>query len=57
MMVTVEQAIQAHKTACEMWLHGNMTTSWVDDTGTLCIKYQDGTWYHYAVEDNCIVWW
>lgn len=51
--------VAEHKSACENWLHGDMSESWVDDNGYICIRYADGAWYHYGRRniDDSIVWW
>lgn len=56
-MITLQQAVQAHEQAYTVWPHGDVAEHWTDDNGTLCIRYADGQWYHYATEDNTIVWW
>lgn len=56
-MITLQQAVQAHKQAYDVWPHGDVAANWVDDDGHLCVRYADGQWYHYSVEDNTIVWW
>ncbi|RRF90119.1 MAG: hypothetical protein DUD31_10880 [Coriobacteriaceae bacterium] len=55
--LTQQQATKAHKQAYDTWPHGDVADVWTDDGGTLCVRYADGQWYHYAVEDNTIVWW
>jgi len=57
MLITLQQAVQAHKQAYDVWPHGDVAANWVDDDGHLCVRYADGQWYHYSVEDNTIVWW
>lgn len=37
-----------HKNACEIWTHGAAVKSWYDNSGNLCIKYEDNTWWHYS---------
>lgn len=53
----VKQAMEAHKKAFENWTKGKPVEEWVDDDGNICIKYQDGTWYHYKKVNNYWEWW
>lgn len=57
--VTDEYLIERHRAAFEVWPHGELSESWVDDLGYICIRYSDGTWYHYGrcTIDDSIVWW
>lgn len=46
-----------HKKAWEDWPHGDISETKYDDNGYLCIRYKDGVWYHYGLENNHLVWW
>lgn len=37
-----------HRGACENWTHGEPAEVWRDENRVLCIRYADGSWFHYA---------
>lgn len=45
-----------HYKACENWEHGEAVEVWFED-GVLCIRYEDGSWYHYNRTENGLEWW
>lgn len=53
----ITRCIEAHKAAFEDWPCGEMQKAWVDENGNLCIRYEDGTHYHYKEENGSIIWW
>ncbi|MCI8339205.1 MAG: hypothetical protein HFH62_11100 [Lachnospiraceae bacterium] len=48
---------EAHRMAFECWNYGGIDKAWADGDGILCIRYDSGDWWHYAVEDGLVVWW
>lgn len=53
----LNQYIEQHRTAFEIWPHGEAVESWRDDAGLLCVRYADGAWYHYKDGQDGLVWW
>ena len=47
----------AHYRACEQWTHGEPTELWRDESGVLCVRYEDGKWWHYKQTETGIEWW
>ena len=37
-----------------VWEHGEPDQAWYDADNVFCVKYQDGTWWHYG---NNGEWW
>ena len=46
-----------HKSIFESWNHGEIDETWTDDAGTTCIRYIDGSWYHYRIENGEVIFW
>lgn len=50
-------AISAHCTA-QRWTHGEPVELWRDEYGFLCVRYEDGNWWHYRqTETGGFEWW
>lgn len=49
------EAVAAHKAAYTGI--GIPIQMWTDDDGCLCIRWSCGSWWHYAIENDEIVWW
>lgn len=52
----VREYTERHMRAWERWPHGDIKEAWVEE-GITCIRYQDGTWYHYREVGNELEWW
>ena len=48
---------EAHRAAFECWNYGGIDKVWADGDGILCIRYDSGDWWHYAMEDGSVIWW
>ena len=55
----IKECVNEHKNAVENWYFGEVVKIW-EENGILCIKYSNGTWFHYRKNNknnNCIEWW
>ena len=50
----VMKQYQKHKRVCAEWEHGEPVMAWFDKDHNLCIKYEDGKWWHYSTSGK---WW
>ncbi|XCP83596.1 hypothetical protein ABXS75_10925 [Roseburia hominis] len=48
------RAHAVHQKAVEKWQHGEIQDVWFDQEGHLCIRYQDGMYWHYNERGE---WW
>jgi hypothetical protein len=56
--LTAHKAYKAHSTACEVWNNGEIAETWLDDNHVLCIRYKNGSWWHYDMnKDGEWIWW
>lgn len=46
-----------HKSIFESWTHGDIAETWTDEAGNTCIRYSDGVWYHYRLENGEVIYW
>lgn len=46
-----------HRGAYENWTHGEPAEVWRDENRVLCIRYADGSWFHYAFKPTGLEWW
>lgn len=46
-----------HQGAYEQWTHGKPVDIWRDENHILCIKYEDGAWFHYSFKSTGLEWW
>lgn len=53
----VNRAYQYHSSCFEEWQEGHPVDSWLDDEGTLCIRYESGKYWHYKQSGNEFTWW
>lgn len=52
------EAYQAHRIACENWDNGYINDIWLDDNKNICIRYDNGKWWHYSTNDGGQwTWW
>lgn len=56
-MEFANRCFQAHKAAFEQWEHGDIKEIEKGEGGVVCIKYNSGTWWHYAEKKEQIIWW
>lgn len=55
-VMNITNYVVAHQQACECWEHGDMVESWIDENGDICIRYEDGKWWHYRISGKEIEW-
>lgn len=48
---------QDHRQQSGKWTHGEPMRWWRDENEILCIKYADGSWWHYKETDTGLEWW
>ncbi|NFL33448.1 hypothetical protein FDB92_20235 [Clostridium butyricum] len=50
--------VNIHMQAFENWREGKVAKAWHDEDNILCIKYENGNWWHYKLnDDNHLEWW
>lgn len=54
--LTSEYCYNQHKAAFEVWQYGKPISSKYEN-GVIIIEYQNGTWFHYKLENNRLIWW
>ena len=45
----VKECYEQHKAAWETWEKGEPVDHWFDENGALCIRYENGEWFHYKM--------
>lgn len=54
----ISRAVTMHCTAHRHWTHGEPVEIWRDEYEFLCVKYTDGSWWHYRqTETGGFEWW
>lgn len=53
----ISRAISAHCAAHKQWTHGDPVEIWRDEYYFLCVRYEDGSWWHYRQTENGFEWW
>lgn len=53
----ISRAVTAHCTAHKHWTHGEPVEIWRDECEFLCVKYMDGSWWHYRQTESGFEWW
>lgn len=53
----ISRAITAHCKAHKQWTHGEPVEIWRDEYYFLCVRYEDGSWWHYRQAENGFEWW
>lgn len=53
----ISLAISAHRTAHRQWTHGEPVEIWRDEYEFLCVRYADGSWWHYRQTETGYEWW
>lgn len=53
----ISRAISAHCAAYKQWTHGDPVEIWRDEYYFLCVRYEDGSWWHYRQTENGFEWW
>lgn len=48
---------QMHGQQSGKWPHGEPIRWWRDENEDFCIKYADGSWWHYKETDTGLEWW
>ena len=56
--ITAYKAYAAHRKAFNTWDNGNIDKVWLDDDKNICIRYDNGKWWHYSVSKSGEwMWW
>lgn len=56
--ITAYKAFVAHRKAFDTWDNGNIDKVWLDDDKNICIRYDNGKWWHYSVSKSGEwMWW
>lgn len=56
--VFISCAVGAHRAAHTQWTHGEPVELWRDEYTFLCVRYEDGSWWHYRqTETGGFEWW
>lgn len=56
--VFISCAVGAHRAAHTQWTHGEPVELWRDEYEFLCVRYEDGNWWHYRqTETGDFEWW
>lgn len=56
--VFISCAVGAHRAAHTQWTHGEPVEIWRDEYTFLCVRYEDGNWWHYRqTETGGFEWW
>lgn len=59
--VFISCAVGAHRAAHTQWTHGEPVELWRDERDEytfLCVRYEDGSWWHYRqTETGGFEWW
>lgn len=56
--VFISCAVGAHRAAHTQWTHGEPVEIWRDEYYFLCVRYEDGNWWHYRqTETGGFEWW
>lgn len=50
-------AVNAHYMAHKRWAHGDPVEIWRDEYEFLCVRYEDGNWWHYRQTETGYEWW
>lgn len=50
-------AVNAHCMAHKRWTHGDPVEIWKDEYEFLCVRYEDGHWWHYRQTETGFEWW
>lgn len=50
-------AVTTHCTAHKRWTHGEPVEIWKDEYCFLCVRYEDGNWWHYRQTETGYEWW
>lgn len=50
-------AVNAHYMAHKRWAHGDPVEIWKDEYEFLCVRYEDGSWWHYRQTETGYEWW
>lgn len=53
----VKKISGTHRKASGTWTHGEPEHCWTDKDGCFCIRYEDGSWWHYKETDGILEWW
>lgn len=54
-----QEYAREHRKAFENWTHGDIEKAWPDEGNEkiLCIRYEDGQYWHYEETPDGLKWW
>lgn len=55
--IFISCAVGAHRAAHTQWTHGEPVEIWRDEYYFLCVRYEDGNWWHYRQTETGYEWW
>lgn len=55
--LSAQECYEYHKSAFGTWKEGNIKDVWLDNDGTLCVRYESGKWWHYKKNNTNIEYW
>lgn len=55
--IVLLHAVNAHYMAHKRWTHGDPVEIWRDEYEFLCVRYEDGSWWHYRQTETGYEWW
>lgn len=55
--IFILHAVNAHYSAHKRWTHGEPVEIWRDEYYFLCVRYEDGSWWHYRQTETGYEWW
>lgn len=55
----VDQYAEEHMAAYEEWTHGGIVDMWLHEgkEAIVCIRYEDGQYWHYEETQEGLKWW
>lgn len=54
-----EHYAEEHKKAFESWTHGEIVDAWLHkgNEKVVCVRYEDGRYWHYEETQDGLKWW
>lgn len=54
-----EEYAKEHKKTFESWAHGGIVDAWLQEGNVkvVCIRYEDGQYWHYEETSDGLKWW
>lgn len=57
LLLIANQLYKIHKKTWESWPYEDIKKIWKDERGNICVKYKNGTWFHYSRKNGHLEWW